>query len=87
VSRIPELVGVNDIAAKTGVTRFAVHRWVRGDLGPFPKPVYEQNGRREGQLKIWSWPAVRNWIRRNRRIKVQSKVQSHIDYFNSRLRA
>lgn len=59
-----DLVGVPEIAERTGKTRQCVHQWVNGerltDAGPFPLPEGTA-----GRAHVWLWAEVNDWLRRH----------------------
>ncbi len=52
-----DLVGVSDIAARTGRTRQNVAQWVSGERGAFP-PAEGAVGRSQ----VWRWSEVNRWL-------------------------
>lgn len=60
----PELVGISDIAERTGRTRQNVAQWVRGERQtseqePFPSPEGTV-----GRSLAWRWAEVNRWLER-----------------------
>jgi predicted DNA-binding transcriptional regulator AlpA len=56
----PELVGVPDIAERTGRSRQNVQQWVNGDRNaerPFPSPEGSS-----GRSPVWRWTEVSTWL-------------------------
>lgn len=60
------LVGVQDIAAKLGVERSAVHKW-RQRHEDFPKPVATLGGDGAAgrRFLVWDWSDVQSWAQAN----------------------
>lgn len=57
----PELVGVSDIAQRTGHSRQNVQQWVNGERNggrPFPAPEGCA-----GRSLVWRWADVNEWLR------------------------
>jgi predicted DNA-binding transcriptional regulator AlpA len=57
----PDLVGVPDIAERTGHTRQNVQQWVNGERNgdrPFPPPEGSA-----GRSLVWRWAEVNAWLR------------------------
>lgn len=57
----PELVGVSDIAQRTGHSRQNIQQWVNGERNagrPFPPPEGCA-----GRSLVWRWPDVNDWLR------------------------
>ena len=56
----PDLVGVPDIAERTGRSRGVVREWAEGDrcdAGPFPAPEGTA-----GRSPVWRWGEVNAWL-------------------------
>lgn len=56
-----DLVGVSDIAERTGRSRQNVDQWARGERrpnGPFPTPEGTV-----GTSQVWLWVAINEWLR------------------------
>lgn len=62
-SVVQDLVGATDIAVRSGFDRETVRTWATASRGPgdFPMPVARLNGGR----KIWDWPSVSDWLKKN----------------------
>lgn len=57
-----ELVNASEIAARAGVSRQAVSKWVnRAGAQPFPEAANVLAGERSSRL--WLWPDVSRWLR------------------------
>ena len=57
----PDLVGVPDIAGRTGHTRQNVQQWTNGERNgdrPFPPPEGSA-----GRSLVWRWAEVNAWLR------------------------
>ena len=57
----PDLVGVPDIAERTGHTRQNVQQWINGERNgdrPFPPPEGSA-----GRSLVWRWAEVNTWLR------------------------
>ncbi|HVA10383.1 MAG TPA: DUF4287 domain-containing protein [Acidimicrobiales bacterium] len=57
----PDLVGIPDIAERTGHTRQNVQQWVNGERNadrPFPPPEGSA-----GRSLVWRWHEVNEWLR------------------------
>lgn len=62
-----DLVGIPDIALRTGLNRETIRSWVNATRGPgrFPIPVGSLGGGQRGSAKIWRWREVNEWLRSN----------------------
>lgn len=59
-----DIVGVAEIADRTGVTAEAVRLWSIGKRGPgyFPSPIGGTGGGKKGPSKLWYWSDVNAWV-------------------------
>ena len=56
-ARVPELVYIQEVLARTGVNRDTVSRWVA--RGVFPRPI----DRPPGGRRMWRRAEVERWLR------------------------
>jgi len=53
-SQIPQLARGKQVCAALGVSRSALHEWIRA--GKFPAPI------KLGNRNAWPWSVVREWL-------------------------
>jgi hypothetical protein len=59
---VDDLVGLDEIAVRTGTTKPGVQKWTQHDT--FPVPVYPKpDSRSTGKFRLWLWPDVVAWMR------------------------
>ncbi len=66
VARVDEdLVGISDIAIRTGLNRETIRTWVAGSRGPgkFPTPRGSIGGGNRGATRVWAWADVAAWLK------------------------
>jgi hypothetical protein len=69
------LVNTSDIAARTAMTRQAVHNWVAGKRGDgFPHPV----ARVTSDHPLWDWAIVADWLSRRQLLPRREKHAARI---------
>lgn len=78
------LVSTSDIAARTAMTRQAVHNWVTGKRGDgFPLPV----ARVISDHPLWDWASVADWLSRRQMLPRRERHAAKIvRAINRRLR-
>jgi hypothetical protein len=62
-----DLVGIPDIAARTGLNRETIRSWTNGvrGSGDFPPVVGSLGGGQRGPAKVWRWRDVNRWLKEN----------------------
>lgn len=62
--RVPDPVGIGDIADRAGVTRTAVEKWRTREGLQFPEPAWYIGGR-----GAWDWATILEWGRATGRVR------------------
>jgi hypothetical protein len=59
---VDDLVGLDEIAERTGTSKPGVQKWTQHQA--FPVPVYPKpDSRSTGKFRLWVWPDVVSWMR------------------------